>query len=87
MEREMMKENYNYCYEDKFQIEDLEERHLYINSGIDEAVIQPPLVILLDGAFKIAVVHGFMVTDDDYRGVFVEGLGLNPVHEGCHLTA
>ena len=39
MEREMMKENYNYCYEDKFQIEDLEERHLYINSGIDEAVI------------------------------------------------
>ena len=39
MEREMMKENYNYCYEDKFQIEALEERHWYINSGIDEAVI------------------------------------------------
>lgn len=39
MEREKIKENYNYCYEDKFQIEDLEQRHLYINSGIDESAI------------------------------------------------
>lgn len=39
MKREEIKESYSYCYEDKFQIEDLEERHLYINSSIDEAVI------------------------------------------------
>lgn len=39
MEREKIKENYNYCYEDKFQIEDLEQRHLYINGEIDENVI------------------------------------------------
>lgn len=30
---------YNYCYEDKFAEEDLENRRLYLNSDIDENVI------------------------------------------------
>ena len=34
-----IKEIYNYTYDDKFTIEDIEERRLYINSGIDEEVI------------------------------------------------
>lgn len=40
MEREKIQESYNYCFEDKFQIEELEERHLYINGGIDENVME-----------------------------------------------
>lgn len=30
---------YNYCYEDKYAEEDLNNRHLYLNSDIDENVI------------------------------------------------
>ena len=40
MKREEIQETYNYCYYDKFQMEDLEERHLYINNEIDENVIE-----------------------------------------------
>lgn len=47
MEKEKLKESYSYCYEDRFQIEDLEERHLYINSGIDEAVIDSIVYYIL----------------------------------------
>lgn len=35
-----IKEIYNYSYGDKFDIEDIEERKLYINSSIDEDVIE-----------------------------------------------
>lgn len=34
-----IKETYNYTYDDKFTIEDIEERRLYINSSIDEEII------------------------------------------------
>ena len=38
--REEMTHNYNYCYADKFDIEDIEKnRHLYLNSDVDEDVI------------------------------------------------
>jgi ATP-dependent Clp protease protease subunit len=37
---EDIREVFNYCYGDKFDIEDLEERKLYINGGIDEDVIE-----------------------------------------------
>lgn len=37
---ENIKENFNYCYEDKFTIEDIEQRRLYINFAIDEQVIE-----------------------------------------------
>ena len=40
MNKEKIKENYNICYEDTFQIEDLEERHLYINGEINEFSIE-----------------------------------------------
>ena len=36
---EKVKEVFNYCYEDKFEIEDIEQRRLYINCSIDEDVI------------------------------------------------
>ena len=32
-------ETYNYCYEDKFQMEDVEGRRLYLNCTIDETVV------------------------------------------------
>ena len=34
-----IKEIYNYAYTDKFEIEDINERRLYINSEIDSEVI------------------------------------------------
>lgn len=38
--REEITKNFNYCYADKFDIEDIEEnRHLYLNSEVDEEVI------------------------------------------------
>lgn len=37
---ENIKEIYNYCYSDRFDIEDLENRKLFINGGIDEDVIE-----------------------------------------------
>ena len=38
--REETTHNYNYCYADKFDIEDIEKnRHLYLNSDVDEDVI------------------------------------------------
>lgn len=32
-------ETFSYCYEDKFQMEDIENRRLYINEAIDESTI------------------------------------------------
>lgn len=38
--REEISKNFNYIYADKFEIEDIEEnRHLYLNSEVDEKVI------------------------------------------------
>lgn len=37
---ESIRENFNYCYNDKFNIEDLEQRKLYVNCGIDEEIIE-----------------------------------------------
>ena len=34
-----MREVYNYCYENRFDLEDLDGRRLYINSAIDEDII------------------------------------------------
>lgn len=34
-----VRETINYCYEDRFQLEDLDNRRLYINCDIDETVI------------------------------------------------
>lgn len=39
MEKDNISQVYNYCYEDKFQEEDLENRRLYLNGEIDENVI------------------------------------------------
>lgn len=39
MEKEKYTENYNYCFEDKFEIENIENRRLFINYEIDESVI------------------------------------------------
>lgn len=36
---EKVKEIYNYCLEDRFDIEDLENRRIYINDDIDEKII------------------------------------------------
>ncbi|MCD8290015.1 MAG: ATP-dependent Clp protease proteolytic subunit, partial [Prevotella sp.] len=30
---------YNYCYEDKYELEDVENRRLYLNSEVDESVV------------------------------------------------
>lgn len=34
-----IKESYNYCFSDKFDIEDNEERRIYVNCDIDENII------------------------------------------------
>lgn len=39
MEKDNVSQVYNYCYEDRFQAEDLEGRRLYLNGEIDENVI------------------------------------------------
>lgn len=39
MEKREMQETYNYCFEDTFQQEDIDNRRLYINGEIDETVI------------------------------------------------
>lgn len=39
MEKDNISQVYNYCYEDRFQAEDLEGRRLYLNGEIDENVI------------------------------------------------
>lgn len=39
MEKREMQEIYNYCFEDMFQQEDIDNRRLYINGEIDENVI------------------------------------------------
>lgn len=39
MEKDDIKQVYNYCYDDRFQQEDLEDRRLYLNGEIDENVI------------------------------------------------
>lgn len=39
MEKDNIEHVYNYCYEDKFQVEDLENRHLYLNGEISEGII------------------------------------------------
>ncbi len=39
MEKDNIIPVYNYCYEDRFQVEDLEGRRLYINGEIDANVI------------------------------------------------
>lgn len=39
MEKDNIEQVYNYCYEDRFQQEDLEDRRLYLNGEIDENVI------------------------------------------------
>lgn len=39
MEKEKYTENYNYCFEDKFEIENIKNRRLFINYEIDESVI------------------------------------------------
>lgn len=39
MNKQEIKSVYNLCYTDKYDIEELEERRLYINSEIDESVI------------------------------------------------
>ena len=39
MQKDNIQQVYNYCYEDKFQAEDLEDRRLYLNGEIDENVI------------------------------------------------
>lgn len=42
-----IKEIFNYCYGDRFDIEDLDERKLYINCGIDEDVIESAVYHIL----------------------------------------
>lgn len=37
--KEHIKEAYSYCFEDRFQVEDLENRHLYLNGIVDECAI------------------------------------------------
>lgn len=44
---ENIKETYNYCYGDKFDIEDLEDRKIFINCGIDEDVIDSAVYHIL----------------------------------------
>lgn len=44
---ENIKETYNYCYGDRFDIEDLEARNLYINCPIDEDVIESAVYHIL----------------------------------------
>lgn len=39
MEKDNIGHVYNYCYEDKFQVEDLENRYLYLNGEISEGII------------------------------------------------
>lgn len=34
-----IKETFTYCYEDRFEMEDIENRRLYLNTVIDESVI------------------------------------------------
>ena len=40
-------ESYNYCYEDKFEMEDLEGRRLYINCPIDESIVDTAVYNIL----------------------------------------
>lgn len=44
---ENTREVFNYCLGDKFDIEDLEERKIYINCGIDEDVIESAVYHIL----------------------------------------
>lgn len=39
MEKDKISQVYNYCYEDRFQDEDIEGRRIYLNGEIDENVI------------------------------------------------
>ena len=40
-------ESYNYCYEDKFEMEDSEGRRLYINCLIDESIVDTAVYNIL----------------------------------------
>lgn len=40
-------ETYNYCYEDKFEMEDSEGRRLYINCEIDETIVETAVYNIL----------------------------------------
>lgn len=44
---ENAKEVFNYCLEDKYEIEDVEQRRIYINYGIDEEVIDTAVYQIL----------------------------------------
>ena len=44
---EKAKEIFNYCLEDRFEIEDDEQRRIYINYGIDEEVIDTAVYKIL----------------------------------------
>lgn len=40
-------EQYSYCYEDKFAMEDVEHRRIYINSQIDESIVDTAVYAIL----------------------------------------
>ena len=42
-----IKESYNYCFSDKFDIEDNEERRIYVNCDIDENIIDSAVYHIL----------------------------------------
>ena len=42
-----VKEIFNYCYEDKFEMEDSEGRRIYINYEIDSAIIDSAVYNIL----------------------------------------
>ena len=53
--------------------------------GIDEAVVNMPLIAIVHIPAEIPPVHGTMVTGDDDGGIFVERLGHDPLHKGVYL--
>ena len=58
-----------------------------MGGGIEDAVVDHPLIAVVHIALEVAVVHGQVVAGDDDGGVVPEGLRLQPVDKFQHLTA
>lgn len=81
-ERDVISETYNYCFADKFDIEDINDnRHLFLNSDVDEQVIDQIVYHImrynrLDKGIDVQDRKPIIVYINSPGGSVVDGYGL-----------
>ena len=81
-ERDVISETYNYCFADKFVIEDINDnRHLFLNSDVDEQVIDQIVYHImrynrLDKGIDVQDRKPIIVYINSPGGSVVDGYGL-----------